>query len=172
MTSGFMGKKVNLFLLLMLILIILGLGGVSVYYQYTFKNINQKFNDVSTGLGMCEQNLSQTADALMTAVRNLNSTETDIRKYDVLYEQKAEELENKEDELLNTQADLTRLTILSEVWKKERDIYFSQILDFNKTISNLNKQISDLEDDVDRLNIRISCLVNTDDNDELGTCFS
>ena len=172
MTSGFMGKKVNLFLLLMLILVLIGLGGVGVYYQYTFKNINQKFNDISTNLGMCEQNLSKTADALMTAIRNLNSTETDIRKYDVLYEQKAEEVEEKEEELTRAKADLARLTILSEVWKKERDSYFNQITDFNKTITNLNKQIDNLDDDIYDLNVRISCLVNTDDEDELGSCFS
>ncbi|MBW2991189.1 hypothetical protein KY348_05810 [Candidatus Woesearchaeota archaeon] len=168
MAKGFVGKKVNIFLLLMLILILLGFGGVSVYYQYTFKDINQKFNDISTGLGVCEQNLSQTSSALATAMKNLNSTETDIRKYDALYEQKAEELDKKKDELGDTQAELTRVTLQKEVYKKQIDQAYVQIIGFNKTINSLKKQIDDLEEDIDDLNIKVSCLKNTDDSEESG----
>ncbi len=172
MASGFMGKKVNLFLLLMIILVLLGFGGISVYYQYTFKNVNQKFDNISTNLGMCEQNLSQTADALMTTIRNLNSTEVDIRKYDVLYEQKAQELETKKDELSDTRADLTRVTLQKEVYKRQIDDAYAQIIGLNKSITSLNSQIRSLERNINRLNTRISCLRNTVDDDELSSCFS
>lgn len=171
MASGFMGKKVNLFLLLMIILVLLGFGGISVYYQYTFKNVNQKFDNISTNLGMCEQNLSQTADALMTTIRNLNSTEVDIRKYDVLYEQKAQELETKKDELSDTRADLTRVTLQKEVYKRQIDDAYAQIIGLNKSITSLNSQIRSLERNINRLNTRISCLSNTIDDDELTSCF-
>lgn len=166
MPSSFMGKKVNWFLLLMLILVLLGFGGVSVYYQYTFKTVNQEFDDVSSGLSVCEQNLSQTTDALMIAVRNLNSTETDIRKYDVLYEQKAEELETKKDELLDTRADLTRVTLQKEVYKKQIDEAFAEIIGLNNTIKSLSSQIKSLNNQVENQKEEIACLLNTDDSDE------
>lgn len=168
MSEGFMGKKVNLFLLLMVLLVLLGFGGVSVYYQYTFKNLNQKFDNISTQLGTCEQNLSQTADSLMIAIRNLNSTETDIRKYDVLYEQKAGELEEKTDELSKTKAELNRAVLQKEVYKKQIDQAYAQIIGLNSTVRSLTQQVYSLQDDIDDLNTRVSCLKNTDDSDEFS----
>lgn len=166
MSSSFMGKKVNMFLLIMMLLVLLGFGAVSVYYQYTFKNLNQKFDNISNNLGVCEQNLSQKSEALMRAIRNLNSTETDIRKYDVLYEQKADELEQKEDELSSTKAELTRALIQKEVYKKQIDQAYAQIIGLNSTIRSLSQQVASLEDDIDELNTKVSCLKNTDDSDE------
>jgi len=169
--TEFMGKKVNLFLVLMLMLVLLGFGGVSVYYQYTFKDLNQKFDNVSNNLGVCEQNLSQTTDAFMTAVKNLNSTETDIRKYDTLYEQKAAELEGKKTDLANTQAELTRVTVQKEVYKTQIDQAYTQIIGLNKTITNLYGQINGLNVQINRLNSRVTCLRNNPDGIELEECF-
>jgi chromosome segregation ATPase len=166
MSSKFMGKRVNMFLLIMIILVLIGMGGVSVYYQYTFKQLNDKFDKISTDLGSCEQNLSQTANTLITTIRNLNSTETDIRKYDVLYEQKAGELKDTKEELSDTQAELTRTALQKEVYKKQIDDAYSKIIGLNSTIKSLNKQVDDLTDDIEeKLNI-ISCLKNTDDDGE------
>jgi chromosome segregation ATPase len=171
MSSGFMGKKVNLFLLLMLMLILLGFGGVTVYYQYTFRNINQKYDNVSANLGTCEQNLSQTTTSFMTAMKNLNSTETDIKKYDVLYEQKAGELEQKKTDLSNTQAELTRVTLLKESYKKQIDQAYAQIIGLNQTITSLNIQITVLNRNIAKLNDRVTCQKNTDDGQE-SSCLS
>ena len=104
--SSFMGKKVNMFLLLMLMLVLIGFGGVSVYSQYTFKNLKQEYENASTGLSTCQLTLSQTNTSLTSLRRELNSTTTDIRKYDALYEQKAAELDQKKTDLANTQAEL------------------------------------------------------------------
>jgi len=166
MSSGFMGKKVNLFLLLMIILVLLGFGGVSVYYQYTFKNLNQRFNNLSVKLGVCEDNLMSNLTALKNAEKALNSTETDIRKYDVLYEQKSTELENKKRELADTQAELTRVTLQKEVYKKQIDEAYAQIIGLNKTITSLNQQIRSLNNQINDQKDTIACLKNTDDSDE------
>jgi len=170
--TGFMGQRVNLFLLLMLMLVLLGFGGVSVYYQYTFKNLNDNFENVSTVLDMCTQNLNQTTSSFMSALKNLNSTETDIRKYDVIYEQKAAELEQKKTDLANTQADLTRTTMQKEVYKRQIDEAYAQLIALNRTVTLLNTQINSLSREVDRLNIRVACLRNTDDSDESADCFN
>lgn len=168
--TEFMGKRVNLFLVLMIMLVLIGFGGISVYYQYTFKNLNQKYENVSSNLGFCEQNLSQTTDAFMNAVRSLNSTETDIRKYDTLYEQKAAELEGKKTDLANTQAELTRVTMQKEVYKAQIDQSYVQIINLNRTIATLNGQISGLNAQINRLNSRITCYRNHDDLTELTEC--
>jgi len=165
-TSGFMGKKVNLFLLLMLLLVLLGFGGATVYYQYTFKDVNNKYNTLSTNLGICEQNLSHTTTSLLTTLRNLNSTETDIRKYDLLYEQKAGELKEKADELGDVKADLTRTTLQKEVYKKQADAAYTRMINLNKTIESKNKQINSLNSQIDDRKDEIACLLSTDDGDE------
>ncbi|MBN2052116.1 hypothetical protein JW756_01315 [Candidatus Woesearchaeota archaeon] len=170
--TGFMGKKVNLFLLLMLMLVLLGFAGVSVYYQYTFKNLNSQFENVSGVLGYCEQNLNQTTNSFMSALKNLNSTETDIRKYDKIFEDKVRELEQKKSELASTQADLTRVTMQKEVYKKQIDEAYAQLISLNKTVTSLNTQVNSLNREVDRLNTRVACLRNTDDTEEASDCFS
>jgi chromosome segregation ATPase len=169
--TEFMGKRVNLFLVLMIMLVLIGFGGVSVYYQYTFKNLNQKFDNVSIDLGLCQQNLSVTTDAFMTAVKSLNSTETDIRKYDTLYEQKAAELEQKKTELSNTQAELTRVTVQKEVYKAQIDQAYTQIIGLNRTITTLYGQISGLNVQINRLDNRVTCLRNTPDANEITQCL-
>src|SRR4030042_493059 len=115
MSSGFMGKKLNIFLLLMIILILLGMLGVSVYYQNTLKI--------------------------------------------------------KKTELANIQAELTRVTLQKEVYKRQIDEAYIQIIGLNKTITSLNSQIYSLNREVDRLNTRVSCLRNTADSQELSSCF-
>ena len=168
MATGFMGKKVNLFLLLMIILVLVGFGGVSIYYQYTFKNLNQRFNNLSVKLGVCEHNLMSNITALKNAEKALTSTETDIRKYDLLYEQKATELENKKTELAEAQAELTMVTLQKEVYKKQIDKAYAEILSLNNTISSLNQQIRSLNNQVEDQKDTIACLMNTDDSEEFG----
>ena len=171
MSSGFMGKKLNIFLLLMIILILLGMLGVSVYSQNTLKIKKSELENTSTLLGSCQQNLSQTSDVLFNTLKSLNSTATDIRKYDALYEQKAGELDAKKTELANIQAELTRVTLQKEVYKRQIDEAYIQIIGLNKTITSLNSQIYSLNREVDRLNTRVSCLRNTADSQELSSCF-
>ena len=166
-----MGKKVNTFLLLMILLVLMGFGGVSVYYQYTFKNINEDFDSISTNLASCEQNLSQTADTLIKAIRKLNSTELDIRKYDKLYEEQTGQLEETEEDLDRTKSELNRMTLLGEVWRKERDAAVSQIKVLNKSISTLNSRINTLENTINRLKDDIDCLLDTNDADETDLCI-
>lgn len=166
MSEGFMGKKVNLFILLMLLLLLLGFGAVSVYYQYTIKNVNDKFDDKSTTLGMCETNLLSNITALKNAEKSLNSTTTDIRKYDVLYEQKAGELEEKEDELSSAKAEINRITIQKEVYKKQIDSAYAQIIIFNETIDDLEDDVRSLTNQFEDQKDRVDCLLGKDDAEE------
>ncbi|MFH0870107.1 MAG: hypothetical protein V1866_03560 [archaeon] len=169
--DDFMGKKVNMFLLLMIILVLAGLGGVSIYYQHTFKTVNQNFNNASSTLASCQQTLEQTTGTLMSTVKNLNSTESDIRKYDTLYEQKAGELEAKKQDLANTQADLNRITVLKESYKRQLDDYYTKILVLNVTITKLNQNVSSLKNELNSWKDIASCLRNADSESEKIACY-
>ncbi|MBU1198498.1 MAG: hypothetical protein KKF46_00285 [Nanoarchaeota archaeon] len=171
MASGFMGKKVNLFLLLMIILVLVGFGAISVYYQYTFKNINQKFDDKAGDLGTCELNLVNNMTELLKARSSLSSTTTDIRKYDVLYEQKAEALETKEGELSDTRAELTRVTMQKEVYKRQIDDAFAQIITLNQSIKSLGQQVNSLTIQLNKEKEKVACLINNKDADEWEECL-
>jgi chromosome segregation ATPase len=172
MSSEFMGKKLNVFLLLIIIFILLGMLGVSVYYQNTLKNKKNEIESTSGKLSVCEQNVTSMSDILFNTMKSLNSTETDIRKYDTLYEQKAAELEKKKTELSNTQADLTRMTVLQETYKKQIDVYSGQVINLNKNITSLISQVTSLNREVDRLNDRVDCLRNTVDGEERIACMT
>lgn len=167
--SDFMGKKVNMFLLLMIIVVLVGMGVVSIYFQHSFKTLNTQFENTTGILGTCQSELSQTNQALSTSQRSLNSTTTDIRKYDTLYEQKAAELETKKTDLSKAQAELNRVTVLKETYKRQVDEYYSKILSLNTTIKTLGQSIASLNSDVTRLQNRAECLrVKSDDQE--NTC--
>jgi len=169
--GDFMGKKVNMFLLLMIILVLAGLGGVSIYYQHTFKTVNQNFNNASSNLASCQQILEQTTGTLASTVQNLNSTESDIKKYDSLYEQKAKELEAKKQELTNTQGDLNRVTVLKETYKRQVDDYYSRILVLNTTVIKLNQNVTSLKSQVNQWQDIASCLREADSESEKIACY-
>ena len=169
--SEYMGKKVNAFLLIMVILVLLGMGGLSIYYQRTFKNVNSAYEDVSTELQTCKQDLTVTSTNLQDAQKSLNSTESDIRKYDTLYEQKARELEQTKDVLSQTKTNLSREILLKEQFKRQSDLYLGNIRSLNSTITQLSNDITNLKRDISRLESRISCLKLREGSEE-NSCFT
>jgi chromosome segregation ATPase len=126
---------------------------------------------VSTGLGTCEQTLAQTNISLFTLRGELNSTTSDIRKYDTLYEQKAGELEQKKTELTSTQAELNRVTLQKEVYKKQIDEAYASIINLNRTITSLNVRVNSLTNQLEDANDVVSCLKNTADAQENAVCL-
>ncbi len=169
---SFVGKRLNLFILLMMLLILIGFGGVSVYYQYTFKNINDKYTNLNSDYDICMQNLSHTTSDLNKAFANLASTTTDIRKYDELYESKESEIKAKEDLVDELTADLTRVTLQKEVYKNQIDEAYIEINDLRANNTILENQKASLETDIFNLEEEVECLLNQDDEDEYDMCSS
>jgi chromosome segregation ATPase len=156
--SEFMGKRVNMFLILMLILVLLGIGGISIYYQRTFKDVTSQYDSVSNTLASCQENLSQTTARLVNVQASLNSTTTDIRKYDSLYEQKSQELDQKKKELSDTQTNLQKETLFKQQFQKQSEDYYRQILILNSNITKLTNRVADLTDELDECNDLSACL--------------
>ena len=168
--SSFMGKKVNMFLLLMLMLVLIGFGAVSVYSQYTYKSLKSQHDNATVSLGTCQETLTLTNSSLTKLRSELNSTTTDIRKYDTLYEQKAAELAEKSTQLTSTQADLQRVTLQKEVYKKQIDEAYAKMIALNRTVTTLSLQVDDLEEEVNDLKEKVTCLRNTGDPLEAAEC--
>ncbi len=168
--SDFMGKKINMFLLMMVILVLIGMGAVSIYFQHSFKVLNTQYDNKTEILGTCQSELSEKNQALTLAQKSLNSTTTDIRKYDTLYEQKANELETKKTDLAKVQADLNRATVLKETYKRQVDEYFASLTTLNATITKLNQNITILKNQLTIWQDRSSCLLNKDDGEE-SECY-
>ncbi|MBN2142416.1 hypothetical protein JW711_03730 [Candidatus Woesearchaeota archaeon] len=156
--SEFMGKKINFFLVIMIMLVLCGMGMLSIYYQVTFKNFDKRFQDLNQDYGSCQQNLTYAVSTLQQTIRNLNNTESDIRKYDTLYEQKAQELSDIESTLKETQTKLQSETMFKEQFKKKAENYEKQILEQTEELEEIRKQNNALQFQVNVLNERVECL--------------
>ena len=62
----------------------------------------------------------------------------------------------------------TRVTLQKEVYKKQIDKAYAEILSLNNTISSLNQQIRSLNNQLEDQKDTIACLMNTDDSEEFG----
>ncbi|MBN1793133.1 hypothetical protein JW826_05610 [Candidatus Woesearchaeota archaeon] len=162
----FMGRKVNLFLVLMIIIVVLGMGALSIYYQRTFKDVNQEYNELSEQNAACQLNLSTTVNKLQTTIKNLNSTESDIRKYDTLYEQKAQELQDTEKSLNDVKTKLQSETLFKEQFKRQAEQYYSQVQVLNANVSSLEKTLKNKDFLIDTLQTKVDCLEDTSDGNE------
>ena len=168
--SDYMGKKVNAFLVIMIIVVLLGMGGLSIYYQRTFKNVNTEYDTVFNGLQECKANLTTTSLTLQNVKQSLNSTEGDIRKYDTLYAQKSDELSQVQSNLKTTQANLQKETLFKQQFQKQAEDYYKQIQDLNVNITTLKSQVSSLQFEVSSLSNEVSCLRSTADVNEADDC--
>ena len=161
--GDYMGKKVNGFLMIMLIVVLLGMGGLSIYYQRTFKNVNQDYKEISANYQTCQADLKQTSTTLQNTLSNLNSTESDIRKYDTLYEQKSKEVESQKDELATVKASLQKETLFKQQFQKQAE-------DLKKAVTVINDSLIVLQKDYKALQVEADCLWDTDDSEETEEC--
>ena len=165
--SDYMGKRVNMFLVLMIILVIIGMGGISIYYQRTFKDVNSGYESLSSSLESCTANFTQTSQQLIVARNSLNSTESDIRKYDTLYEQKASELENNKKQWLDTQTSLQKETVFKQQFQKQSEDLAKQVASLKSDVTTRDAQIAKLNVDMNKLR---NCYESHTDAEEASKC--
>jgi chromosome segregation ATPase len=151
-------------------LVILGMGGLSIYYQRTFKNVNDQYDQAANTLKVCQQELSQTAATLQSTVTNLNSTETDIRKYDSLYEQKNAELSETQKALEDTKANLQKETLFKQQFQKQSEAYYAQMQTLQLNVSKLVNRVADLNAEVNDYEDYSDCLLDKTDSQETLQC--
>ncbi len=101
-----MYKKLNVFLLLLMCIVVIALAGTSLFFQDSFRSLNNQYQDTSKNYTTAFQSLQRCQNTLAEKAEKLNSTSLDISKYDQLYTQKTGELDVTKTNLLQKDADL------------------------------------------------------------------
>ncbi|MBI5398351.1 hypothetical protein HZB03_02705 [Candidatus Woesearchaeota archaeon] len=141
----FLEKNINLFLLLLVMGIAVVVAGTSMYYQSTFTNVTSRLDITTNTLNTCSADLDNTKFRLNKTLASLNFTVQDIRRYDLLYENKTGQLVLTERNLQETARTLdstkTKLGETAELYQRYLTKYDEQ-----KAINDdLLQQVSDLE---------------------------
>ena len=158
MAQKFLQKNINLFLIFILVIMIGLVVIITMYYESRFEDVSGVYRFLDKNLSTCEVDLANTKNELSKLSTNLNSTESDIRKYDELYVTKANELESAKTNLDNAKSALS----LSEKNLQEyKAKYESEKNKADKLIDDNNKlsiEVASLTSEVDRKNRIISDL--------------
>ena len=155
---SFLGKNINLVLIGVILLVIVVTVATAVLYQQGLTQRTTDFELTSSNLSQCLTTLDNYRSSLAQKETELNSTSQDIRKYDVLYEQKQAELTSTQTTLTSTQTTLDRVTL-------ERAQFKSYYEDAMLNISTLQRQIGNLQSDNENLRADVSDL-----QDRLDAC--
>jgi len=154
--ANYLGRHVNLALLIIIIGVIVAMVGTTVFFQRSLQNRTEAFEDTTTTLDQCQVSLQNYQEKYSEAQEQVTSTAEDIRKYDQLYEQKVGELGDSQSQLLNAQKQLEferiqkeKFQDFYEVTLQQKQQLESQIATKDAKISSLENQISNLEDDLE-----------------------
>jgi chromosome segregation ATPase len=148
---SYLGKNVNLALLVIIIGVIVALVGTTVFFQRSLQNRTGAFEERTETLEQCQVALANYQDQYTEAQQKVNQTALDIRKYDTLYEQKVAELRETQDTLSQTQQQLQFEKLQKEKFQTFYEGEVSQNKQLNATIATLNNRIIKLENDVEDL---------------------
>lgn len=158
MNEKFLQKNINLFLIFLIIVMIGLVVMLSVYFEKRFEQVSGVYKFVNKNLSSCESQLSIAQKELNKIDTTLNSTESDIRKYDELYVTKSNELDRQKQGLENAQQALS----LSEKNLAEfKAKYESETSRANTLQSDVNKftiEVANLQDQINRKNQLINDL--------------
>ena len=109
MGHRYLGKNINLFLLIVIIISILGFTGVTTYFNQKYEVISNEYRNISKELKGKNLELITAKNELLQLKGTLNQTSTDVGKWDELYTDKVNELETTEVDLASEKAETQRL---------------------------------------------------------------
>jgi chromosome segregation ATPase len=168
MGKKYLGRNINMFLILVIIISISSLVGMSTYYGYRYQKISSSHNDMAKDLQNTTALLDSTLSELNQLKNTLSQTSTDIQKYDELYLSKVSQLEKTQNDLSKMQADLNSknvelITISNTLLNEQRKITLlqSERNELKVDIKNANNKISNCQD----------CANNNDDKSACDKCF-
>jgi chromosome segregation ATPase len=154
--ASYLGRNVNLALLVIIIGVVVALVGTTVFFQRSLQNRTGAFETTTETLDQCQTALANYQEQYSRAQAQVNQTSQDIRKYDQLYEQKTGELKETQDTLSSTQKQLEFEKVQKdkflELYEKERSInsYLNVTIESQQNrIRQLENRIDDLEEELD-----------------------
>lgn len=149
--ASYLGRNVNLALLIIIIGVIVALVGTTVFFQKSLQNRTTSYEDTKGTLTECKVALANYQDKYSESQAQVTETAEDIRKYDQLYEQKVGELDDTQGQLLSVQKQF-------EFEKIQREDFQNKYESALTSNQQLLVDIDDLEDDKVALNARINNL--------------
>jgi chromosome segregation ATPase len=168
--AGFIGKKINIFLVVMIMIVLAGMGGISIYYQNSLKQITDKHVDKSGKLDVCQAELQSTTQTLSNTIKNLNNTEKDIRKYDNIYSQITGELDETSDELSKTKLQLETAITYQKIFKQKVDDFQAENIKLKEEVEDLTQEVESQEKEIKKLIKEVNCLYDESDANEEAEC--
>ena len=99
--TRYLGKSINLFLLVLLIISVVSLVGVTSYFSQRYERISIDNSNISMDLTMRTNELAAARNQLTEIKGTLNQTSIDVEKYDELYTEKVDELDSTKSSLTN-----------------------------------------------------------------------
>ena len=149
--ASYLGRNVNLSLLVIIIGVVVALVGTTVFFQRGLQDRTQAYEDTEGSLSECNIALANYQEKYQQASEKANETSQDIRKYDVIYEQKVGELQDAETEISSLQQQLAFEALQKE---KFQDLYEDEVAtsaSLQNTIASRDADIDDLEREVRNL---------------------
>lgn len=143
--ATYLGRNVNLALLVIIIGVVIALVGTTVFFQRGLQNKTQQFENTYSNLGECQVALSNFQDKYSQALEEVNETSESIRKYDQLYEQKTGELKDTQTQLTETQKQLAFEKLQKDRFKEYYEAQVRANLQLNQTIESQKSQINSLK---------------------------
>lgn len=158
-----MKQKLNVFLMIMIVLILIGLIGITVYFQNTIANANEKFNIKSEQLELTKQELQYQINQfnkLNTTVLDLN---TDLNNYTTEFDQVyglctsnnkklSNELNSTKQLLSNRNDDLKQTKVIMNTIQSKITLSLSSNPDVINRLNDIKQLSSDKIDKIDNNN--------------------
>jgi chromosome segregation ATPase len=146
--ASYLGRNVNLALLIIIIGVVVALVGTTVFFQRSLQNRTGAYETTTQTLQECRVALANYQDQYAQAQEKVNQTSQDIRKYDQLYEQKTVELKETQATLATTEKQLQFEKLQKEKFQQFYEDAARQAAVLNATVKTQAKRIDDLEDDL------------------------
>lgn len=142
--ASYLGRNVNLALLVIIIGVIVALVGTTVFFQRSLQNRTQEYQTTTGTLSECQTALQNYQSKYSEATQQVNKTAQDIRKYDQLYEQRTGELKETQTTLEKTQTQLAFERLQKEKFQQYYEAERQGAIQLNLTVQSQTSKINSL----------------------------
>jgi len=143
MGKKYLGRNINMFLVLMIIVCVGSIVIISTYYNYRYQIISNSHNEIAKDLKNKTKILENTQNELKNLKTTYAQTSTDVKKYDELYLGKVTELES-------TQEKLTKLKVSYAKSQEELIIKVNALSAEQRKTSNLEHDLANVRSDLSK----------------------
>lgn len=145
---SYLGRNVNLALLVIIIGVVIVLVGTTVFFQRGLQNRTSEYQQTNDDLSQCRIALNNYMSQANEAQENATRAFQDIRKYDELYEQKSGELKSTKDQLSDSQKQTAFERLQKEKFQQFYEAEKKTNYQLNQTINYQQNEIDSLNDDL------------------------